>query len=861
MTDGRPALTLPQGAQRRSSVGTLVRLGLLGLLSLPLGTSAARAQTAEPDAGQTAPRVVPYSASEVASAANSTTLSLEALEVTLEPSQRVKEIEASLPALQECVRDRADVAPSGLGLRELDEARQTWLATQHELSDHQAALEERAAGLEGLAHDLDEMQARWTATRDVDPPLPPAALEQVRRVLRLITATRRLVDERLAKTLQVQRSVARVQLIATGVLNQIDGAEAHLRGQLMRRNGDLIFAHRPTEADATPFVGLRGVQESLGRFALQSREHAPFHLLLFLLVLAATRYVSRYTTASTPPSARRPLATSLFVALMSTHGFYPFAPAFVRDLVLIAIVAVLARVLRTNAQRRVLVYAIPFVAIDALRVLTHEASHWHRVTLLMASVAGCLPLIAVLREGKRARSGAATTDPSAQPGGPTDWLLGVNARAVAATSLVVLVVAIGSNVVGYVTLAQLLSEATLATVYLGGTLAVLGRALDAFLAVLLRTPAASHLSSLQSRPEVVLAALRRVVYLGCGLVWVLLTLDEFRVLAPLTNLLWETMDASWHVGTMTLSLAGVAAFALALAVTYWSSRIVGFFLDEDVLPRMNLGRGVAPTVSMLSRYAVIGLGLVLAFAAAGVELSSLAFIMGALGVGIGFGLQTVVNNFVSGLILIFERPVKIGDIIEVGTLVGEVTSIGIRASTVRTWQGAEVIVPNGQLISNEVVNWTASDRQRRVEVEVGVAYGSDLRRVVEALTETAQALEAALDFPAAATVFQGFGDSSVNFSVRIWIREHDLWPRAKTELGTAVAECLAREGIQIPFPQRVLHYADGTKEPAPEEKPSAPPDAPTPQAGKPIPQEKPTPQASQPAAPPSDATGPGDGDP
>ena len=216
--------------------------------------------------------------------------------------------------------------------------------------------------------------------------------------------------------------------------------------------------------------------------------------------------------ASTPPSARRPLATSLFVALMSTHGFYPFAPAFVRDLVLIAIVAVLARVLRTNAQRRVLVYAIPFVAIDALRVLTHEASHWHRVTLLMASVAGCLPLIAVLREGKRARSGAATTDPSAQPGGPTDWLLGVNARAVAATSLVVLVVAIGSNVVGYVTLAQLLSEATLATVYLGGTLAVLGRALDAFLAVLLRTPAASRLRSLQSRPEVVLAALRRDGY-------------------------------------------------------------------------------------------------------------------------------------------------------------------------------------------------------------------------------------------------------------------------------------------------------------------------------------------------------------
>jgi small-conductance mechanosensitive channel len=454
-------------------------------------------------------------------------------------------------------------------------------------------------------------------------------------------------------------------------------------------------------------------------------------------------------------------------------------------------------------------------------VLSHESSHWHRVTLLLASTAGCLPLLAVLRENRRARAGTATLEPTATPTGPRDWLLGTNARAVASTSLVVLLVAIGSNVLGYVTLAQLLSEATLATVYLGGTLAVLGRAFEAFLAVLLRTPAASGLRSLQSRPEIVHESLRKLVYLSCGLAWVVLTLEEFRVLKPLGVMLRESLDASWSLGTVTLSLAGVAAFVLALLVTYWSSRVVGFFLDEDVLPRMNLGRGVAPTVSMLSRYAIIGVGLVLAFAAAGVQLSSLAFIMGALGVGIGFGLQTVVNNFVSGLILIFERPVKIGDIIEVGTLIGEVTSIGIRASTVRTYQGAEVIVPNGQLISTEVVNWTASDRHRRVDVNVGVAYGSDLRRVVEALTETARDLPESLDFPAPTTIFQQFGESSVDFTVRVWIWEHDQWPEVKTKLATAVAECLAREGINIPFPQRVVHYADRPGDAT--RTPSAPP--------------------------------------
>ena len=117
-------------------------------------------------------------------------------------------------------------------------------------------------------------------------------------------------------------------------------------------------------------------------------------------------------------------------------------------------------------------------------------------------------------------------------------------------------------------------------------------------------------------------------------------------------------------------------------------------------------------------------------------------------------------------------------------------------------------MPNGQLLANAVVNWTATDRHRRVDVEVGIAYGSDLRRVVSVLTETAQSLPDALDYPAAMTVFESFGESSINLSVRIWIWEHDQWPEAKTRLATAVVECLAREGIQIPLPQRVMHYGD-----------------------------------------------------
>lgn len=790
-------------ARNASAAKLAFRLALAA--SLLCAGARARAQ-GDADAGVEAAHVVPFAASEIASATNASSANLASLEISLEPSRHMKAIESALPGLERRVTEQAEAPTTRLGLRELDEARQTWLTTQGDLEQYQADLEERAARLEEVARELEEMRARWQATRDVEPRLPDTALEQARRVLRDIARTRRRVDESLANTLQVQRNVARVQLVVTGVLNRLEAAEADLRGQLTQRTRGFIYPHVPSEQDEHAFVGLRGAQESINRFVRQSGERLALHLILFLVLFAVGRYVAGHATESAAPSVRRPFVTALFVTLVATRVVHPYAPAFVRDLALLCTVAALVGVLRTRAQRRVLVSALPFVVIDALRVLSHEASHWHRVTLLLASLAGCLPLIAVLRE--RGRAPADTSPVLASGSDPgTDWLVGRNARWLSIMALATLLVALCANVVGYMTLAQLLSEGTLATVYLSGTLAVLAEAVESFVEVLIRTPAAVRLKSLQSRPEVVLASFRKLVHLSCWLAWGVLTLEEFHLLEPVGDVLSAVAEATFSVGEVTLSIGRIGTFVLAILLAIWASRFVGFLLDEDVLPRMNLGRGVAPTVSMLSRYTLIGLGIMLAVAAAGVDLSNLTFIMGALGVGIGFGLQTVVNNFVSGLILIFERPVKIGDVIEAGDLVGEVTTIGIRASTVRTPQGAEVIVPNAQLISNEVVNWTASDRHRRVDVEVGVAYGTDLRHVVQVLTAAAASLEVALEFPPPMTVFVSFGESAVNLSVRIWIWEHNEWLVAKTALATVVVEALTREGIDIPLPQQVVHQA------------------------------------------------------
>jgi len=238
-----------------------------------------------------------------------------------------------------------------------------------------------------------------------------------------------------------------------------------------------------------------------------------------------------------------------------------------------------------------------------------------------------------------------------------------------------------------------------------------------------------------------------------------------------------------------------------LAAWLLFARIVGALLEEDVLPRTRLGRGIPHAISRSAIYAISLLGVVMAFGAAGIDLSKVTVLAGALGVGIGFGLQNVVNNFISGLILLYERPIQIGDTVEVGPLTGEVKRIGIRSSTLRTFQGAEVIVPNANLIQEQVVNWTLSDRQRRIDLPIGIAYGTDPQRMIDILLGAARSVPEVNEEPAPLALFRGFGDNALDFELRCWTGFENYLP-IQSKIAIAVDSALGEAGIAIPFPQR-----------------------------------------------------------
>jgi len=364
--------------------------------------------------------------------------------------------------------------------------------------------------------------------------------------------------------------------------------------------------------------------------------------------------------------------------------------------------------------------------------------------------------------------------------------------------------AVVANVIGYVSLAELLTRATIHSAVAGLVSFTVVTVLDGLIWMLLHTDWARRLRVVRKYSDKITARAVLVARLGVFLLWIGIVLIQFGIQRPALNALGVVLSAELALGTFALSLGDILAFALVLWLSLLLARGIRSLLEEDVLPSMTLPRGVPAAISTLVHYAAVFMGFLMAAAAAGFDLSRFTLLAGAFGVGLGFGLQNVVNNFVSGLILIFERPVQVGDVVDIGGVQGHVQRIGIRASTVRTWSGAEVIVPNGDLISQQVTNWTLSDRLRRLEIPVGVRYGTDPRQVIDLLTEAAGQHPLVLSSPEVMTLFVGFGESSLDFVVRAWTSSDD-WRVVQSDLAVAINTALKDTGIEIPFPQRDLH--------------------------------------------------------
>jgi small-conductance mechanosensitive channel len=366
------------------------------------------------------------------------------------------------------------------------------------------------------------------------------------------------------------------------------------------------------------------------------------------------------------------------------------------------------------------------------------------------------------------------------------------------------VVSLLSTVFGSIRLAQLLIYVILGTIIALYALKAAISLTKSFVYLILMGPLIKYSYILSEDSELFMDKMDKLFrFLGFATL-VIIIVDLFNIRKEVYTATLSIINYPFEIGSLNISLGNILAFFAAILFTSWLSSFIRYILEKETFPRLELKPGVPNTILLMIRFTFVLLGIVFAFAAAGIQMDKLTVLMGALGVGIGFGLQNIINNFVSGIILALERPIKIGDKLEIPGVAGIVKDIGVRASTVRTWDGSDIIIPNGELISNKLTNWTLFDRHRRIAVEIRVPFDTDMESLSKLLLDTAGGIPEVMKKPGPYLYFKGLGTSAMEINLYCWISNNDYFFSYGTSIRKVIFKALQDAGYDIPVPKQDL---------------------------------------------------------
>lgn len=612
-------------------------------------------------------------------------------------------------------------------------------------------------------------------------------------VLDRMTTTSRSLSE-------LQQKILSQQEVVSAWIGQIDGALAGLHGPLLERNAEpLLSSEFFDKFNASLWTGL---SDDFSNALAVPSDFAPRHgwsaLLQLFFALAIAWQLHRRSRRPEPVTGpwqflfRHPLAGATFITLLAGTLLYSTSPPLWKWAqtvlgTLSATVLICAMLERPRLRRVIIILAGLFVVATTFRLIG-LVQPLHRLYLAgVCVIAAPICLSAARRQMLRNE-------------GRFDLLAGIFYLGTLAASVGLL-----AQAAGFASLAALLVDAFLGStfVFLFARMALhLG---DGAISALLDNEGVRSrlfIQRLGPRAGARLSQLMRVVVTAYATLYLLV---QWRIY-PTPGDAWDGIRMlTMKLGELQISLETLLMTGFVIYLSLFASWVIQSLIDAEVMTPRGTEPGVVFAVRTLVHYSMVLAGLLVAVSVAGIDMSKFAILAGALGVGIGFGLQNIVNNFISGLILLFERPIKIGDTVSVDNEWGTITAIGLRSTVIETLDRSEVIVPNSELISQKVTNWTLSSNVSRIVLPVGVAYGTPLDEVLSILTEIAKKHPEVLDSPPPSAIFKDFGESSIDFELRVWISDIQQRLKVRSDLGLAIDQHFRAAGIVIPFPQRDLH--------------------------------------------------------
>jgi potassium efflux system protein len=713
---------------------------------------------------------------------------------TREISQRARQVEELLAGMA--------------SMMQLQDEDRYWRALEDEFARKRKLLTASAAAIEEKIRWLNAEQARWEATA-----------EQVREATGLEIVAQRVeaeldaihtlhseAQEQLNKLVTRQNRISEHDREISAVLRKLGEEHERLRGRLFERDSQPLWAVRELHAYDQPISGMihfsviRGFAGTTNFLRLHQALLLGMAIMYVFVLLFAFRF-RNYAAAEDKRDVmidgwqvfKRPFSIALLITLLTTIGITASAPTGVSFIVCLLYLVPVLRLLPGLTQpaiRKPLYALCVFYALE----WTHLAFQFRAVfkrELFALIILFAFVVFTWLARPSRLKMQSVPA-----------WRRRMLSAGIY-VGLFLLAASVIANVFGFVSLSQIFGVGVLFSVFTCALLYTLVRVLHLGILMVVSS------SWFQSLPDIQGVAIERwggrILVLAALLVWLDVNLYLFTLRSSIVASLQSTLEYPISFGKVQITLGGTLNLVLFLLLGYAVANAVSFILGKILLPKLSLRGGMAYAISRVAYYVLLG-GLFFAgLVNTGFELNKFTLITGALGLGVGFGLQNIVNNFASGLIILFERPIRIGDTVEVSGVVGTVRRIGARSSTVLTFQGAEVIFPNSNLLSNQVTNWTLSSTRRRVEIPVSVSYGTDPEVVIHCLTEIATSNPHVLVHPRPETLFLGFGESALNFELRFWAAQA-LWFELKSQIGLLILESFRKAEIEIPYPQRDLHF-------------------------------------------------------
>jgi small-conductance mechanosensitive channel len=696
-------------------------------------------------------------------------------------------------------------SPTALEIREQENY---WRAVQKETAATRRELLDWANTAQSAVQQLQAQQPQWNATLEENkstPDLGPT-LDVIRQSVADLHKLTAQAQDQLRVLVNLQVRAGSQDQLALDVLYRLNKAQQDQDSRLFERDSLPLWQinQRRQEGESKDiYLTASARLSAIGAFATQTRGGLILLAMsLFLSLFGAYRLhiATRYAqpTDAQPALmlhiARHWIALGLLPPMLCAYLLAPMAPLPLVGLVIlfsfIPIVVLLPPFIAPPF--RIVLYCL--AVVYGLSAFTAWMAFSPATKREVQSVLQLVVFVffAILLRPSRT--------PRPQGEGNSGWLRLQAIR----LAVLILGVSLVANILGYVRLAQFLAILCLYSTFIAICMLTVVRVFTLLLLEGIDWPGAQQLAAVRCHRDTIARWVPRTLQWAGVLIWLRVTVDLLGLGEWVTARIKDVRDFHIAGGSASVTLGGVLGFFVILLVGYALSSSVRFLFREELLSRFHLSRGLPELISSMLHYLLLLLVFFFAVNAGGVELNKFTVLTGALGVGVGFGLQNIVNNFISGLILQFERPIHIGDVLDVDGTTGTVTRIGIRSSTVKTFQGAEVIIPNGNFISGKVINWTLSESLRRVDLPVGVAYGSDVKLVCKLLEQAATANESVLTSPAPAVFFKEFADSSLNFEAQFWVMQESNTTKVKSEVALEVMRLLDEAGIEIPFPQRDL---------------------------------------------------------